>query len=147
MDYLPHLASISCWYRSDARQDEFRASQALACVAWRFWLLSNKGGRGQKNREETGAGATEKYFSRGFAARSRALRARISRAPGSTKPPYLATKTAMLRRLLKLLYCEFQKDEVMTVEGGQPKKNTQLPVIKQQNTSNSLFYSLMITSF
>ena len=22
----------------------------LACVAWRFWLLSNKGGRGQRNR-------------------------------------------------------------------------------------------------
>ena len=34
----------------------------LACVAWRFWLgaLINKGGRGQKNREEIGAGATEK---------------------------------------------------------------------------------------
>ena len=51
----------------------------LGCVAWRFWLLSNKSGRGQRNREEIGAGATEKefYFSRGFAAR----------APGSTKPP------------------------------------------------------------
>ena len=35
-------------------------SLLLACVAWRFWLLSNKGGRGQKNREEIGAGATEK---------------------------------------------------------------------------------------
>ena len=36
----------------------------LACVAWRFWLgeLSNKGGRGQRNREEIGF-----YFSRGFA--------------------------------------------------------------------------------
>ena len=32
----------------------------VACVARRFWLLSNKGGRGQKNREEIGAGATEK---------------------------------------------------------------------------------------
>ena len=34
----------------------------LACVAWRFWLgaLSNKGGRGQRNREEIGAGATWK---------------------------------------------------------------------------------------
>ena len=33
---------------------------SLACVAWRFWLgeLSNKGGRGQRNREEIGAGAT-----------------------------------------------------------------------------------------
>ena len=32
----------------------------LACVAWRFWLgaLSNKGERGQRNREEIGAGAT-----------------------------------------------------------------------------------------
>ena len=32
----------------------------LACVAWRFWLgaLSNKGGRGQRNRDEIGAGAT-----------------------------------------------------------------------------------------
>ena len=28
----------------------------IACVAWRFWLLGNKGGRGQKNREEIGAG-------------------------------------------------------------------------------------------
>ena len=32
----------------------------LACVAWRFWLdaLSNKGGLGQRNREEIGVGAT-----------------------------------------------------------------------------------------
>ena len=31
----------------------------VACVAWRFWLgaLSNKGGRGQRNREEIGAEA------------------------------------------------------------------------------------------
>ena len=31
--------------------------QTVACVAWRFWLgaLSNKGGRGQRNREEIGA--------------------------------------------------------------------------------------------
>ena len=48
-------------------------AKRIACVAWRFWLgaLSNKGGRGQRNREEIGAGAT--YFSRGFAARSHAL--------------------------------------------------------------------------
>ena len=34
----------------------------VACVAWRFWLgkLSNKGGRGQRNREEIGARATWK---------------------------------------------------------------------------------------
>ena len=39
---------------------EFRRALCfLACVAWRFWLgaLSNKGGRGQRNREEIGAGA------------------------------------------------------------------------------------------
>ena len=32
----------------------------LACVAWRFWLgeLSDKGRRGQRNREEIRAGAT-----------------------------------------------------------------------------------------
>ena len=60
----------------------------LACVAWRFWLgaLSNKGRRGHRNREEIGAGAT----SRGFAARSRALRRSCARL----------YKTAMLRRLL-----------------------------------------------
>ena len=42
---------------------------------------------------------------------------------------------------LKLRYCEFQKYEVMTMsaEGGQPKRKTQNPVIKQQNTSNALF--------
>ena len=32
----------------------------IACVAWWFWLgtLSNKGGRGKRNHEEIGAGAT-----------------------------------------------------------------------------------------
>ena len=36
----------------------------IACVAWRFWLgvLSNKGGREQRNREEIGAGATWATF-------------------------------------------------------------------------------------
>ena len=52
----------------------------VACVAWRFWLgaLSNKGGRGQRNREE---GAEATYFSRGFGARSRALRANFAATP------------------------------------------------------------------
>ena len=39
-----------------------RFKERVACVAWRFWLLSNKSGRGQRNREEIGAGATEKCF-------------------------------------------------------------------------------------
>ena len=36
----------------------------VACVAWRFWLdtLSNKGGRGQRNREEIGAGGANSHF-------------------------------------------------------------------------------------
>ena len=36
----------------------------VACVGWRFWLgaLNNKGRRGQRNREEIGAGATWKVF-------------------------------------------------------------------------------------
>ena len=80
----------------------WRTSKALwpltwiACVAWRFWLgaLSNKGGLGQRNCEEIGVGAT--YFSRGFAARSRALCARISRLRRSCARLH---KTAMLRRL------------------------------------------------
>ena len=34
------------------------ASLSVACVAWRFWLgaLNNKGGWGQRNRKEIGAG-------------------------------------------------------------------------------------------
>jgi len=78
-----------------------RAAQYIACVAWRFWLgaLSNKGGRGHRNREEIGAGAIKIYFFRGFAARSRALRARISRLRRSCARLY---KTAMLRRLLSI---------------------------------------------
>ena len=64
------------------------ASAIVACVAWRFWLgaLSNKGGGGQRNREEIGAGAT---FSRGFAAR----------VPGSTKPPCYAGYCYRLEQL------------------------------------------------
>jgi len=47
---------------------------------------------------------------------------------------------------LKPLYCEFKKHQVMTmsVVGGLPKKekkNTQIPVIRQKNTSNAFFYS------
>ena len=34
----------------------------------------------------------------------------------------------------------------MSVVRGQPKKNTQVSVIKQQNTLNALIYSLIITS-
>ena len=61
-------------------------SFVLACVAWRFWFLSNKGGRGQKNREEIGAGATELSASPLVLARlAREFRGFAARAPGSTK--------------------------------------------------------------
>ena len=66
--------------------------QALACVAWRFWLgaLNNKGGRGQRKREEIEAGATWKIFT----ARSSAfLRLRRS-VVLQTKPPCYAGYTS-----------------------------------------------------
>ena len=56
-----------------ARESVESFPKLLACVAWRFWLLSNKGGRGQKNREEIGA-------------------------PGSTKPPCYAGYGASCKR-------------------------------------------------
>ena len=71
-------------------------SHRLACVAWRFWLGALIKAGGQRNREEIGAGAT--YFSRGVAARSRALRARISRLRRSCAR---LDTTAMLRRLTR----------------------------------------------
>ena len=54
----------------------------LACVAWRFWLgaLSNKGGRGQRNREEIGAEATL-FFSRLRRSFSGASRANFAATP------------------------------------------------------------------
>ena len=71
-------------------------SHRLACVAWRFWLGALIKAGGQRNREEIGARAT--YFSRGVAARSRALRARISRLRRSCAR---LDTTAMLRRLTR----------------------------------------------
>ena len=67
----------------------------LACVAWRFSLgaLSNKGGRGQRNREEIGAEATFSRLRRSFSRASRANFAATplaAPAPGSTKPPCYA---------------------------------------------------------
>ena len=73
--------------------------------------LSNKGERGQRNREE------EFYFSRGFAARSRALRARIS--PGSTKPPYYAgycMPRVPTRNREMSAECPYQKSGVLARE-------------------------------
>ena len=44
--------------------------EGVACVAWRFWLgaLSNKVGRGQRNREEIGAEAFSRASRANFAA-------------------------------------------------------------------------------
>ena len=38
LDWLTHLASISWWYRSDARHDEFRKSQAVL-----LWISKVRG--------------------------------------------------------------------------------------------------------
>ena len=59
-------------------KDENQDQGTLACVAWRFWLgaLSNKGGRGQRNREEIGAEAI--FIFRSF---SRASRANFAATP------------------------------------------------------------------
>ena len=68
-----------CWMKS---VNSFRL--ILACVAWRFWLgeLSNKGGRGQRNCEEIGAGATVFFFfSRLRRSYSRASRANFEATP------------------------------------------------------------------
>ena len=53
---------------------------------------------------------------------------------------------------LRLLYCEFQKYEVMTmtVVGGWSKKHANPRCIKQQNISNALFsvfYSVLDSKF
>ena len=73
---------------------EYSRPALRACVAWQFWLgaLSNKGGRGQRNREEIGF-----YFFIFLAALqlvlvrfAREFRVFAARAPGSTKPPSYA---------------------------------------------------------
>ena len=68
------------WFREASSATVRDVRRLLACVAWRFWLLSDKGGRGQKNCQEIGAGAIF-IFSR--------LRRSCA----------LLDKTAMLRRL------------------------------------------------
>ena len=68
----------------------------LVCVAWRFWLgaLSNKGGRGQRNREEIGAGVI-------FLTASPLVLARLAREfRGYAAKNAPLDKTAMLRRLV-----------------------------------------------
>ena len=61
----------------------------VAYVAWRFWLgaLNKKGGQGQRNREEIGAGA------------SPLVRGRFARVFGALPLSRTPDKTAMLRRL------------------------------------------------
>ena len=80
------------------RRENLHAVIAIACVAWRFWLgaLSNKGGRGQRNREEIGAEAI-------FLAASPLVLARFARefrCYAARRSCARLDKTAMLRRLL-----------------------------------------------
>ena len=57
--YYKHRLYLMCVVKIVITFD-LKTGYIVACVAWRFWLgaLSNKGGRGQRNREEIGAGAT-----------------------------------------------------------------------------------------
>ena len=52
----PSIDFCKFWLLSNSFS-AFSILSLIACVAWRFWLgaLSNKGGRGQRNREEIGA--------------------------------------------------------------------------------------------
>ena len=79
--------NLSCLFNRFYTSDKYKFGRMIACVAWRFWLgaLSNKDGRGPRNREEIGAEAN-------------ALRARISRLRRSCAR---LDKTAMLRRLVE----------------------------------------------
>ena len=62
----------------------------LACVAWRFWLLSNEAGEGRKTARRLVVLASFAREFRGFAAR----------APGSTKPPCYAGYVRLLVMIL-----------------------------------------------
>ena len=82
----------------------------IAGVARRFWLaaLSNKGRRGQRNREELGAGATSR------------LRRSCARLD----------KTAMLRRLTqKVIVSDWGRGSCIAPCGkaGERRSNTQIP--------------------
>ena len=85
----------------------------LACVAWRFWLgaLSNKGGRGQRNREEIGAGVIFLAASPLVLARfARKFRGYAAPAPHSTKPPCYAGWYPLCK----------QYDHIMMLSKNQP---------------------------
>ena len=71
-------------HEEELRRPIIASDRILACVAWRFWLgaLSNKGRRGQRNREEIGAEATWfLFFSRLRLSFSRASRANFAATP------------------------------------------------------------------
>ena len=40
LDHVTHLASISCWYRSDVRQDRFRRSQAALLWIQKYKVMT-----------------------------------------------------------------------------------------------------------
>ena len=67
--------------------DDSPLALALAYVAWRFWLgaLNNKGGRGQRNREEIGREQLGLFSSR--LRRSVVLPTKPPRYAGYTRAP------------------------------------------------------------
>ena len=40
LDYVTHLASMLCWYRPDARQDEFRILKVFSCEFQKYEVMT-----------------------------------------------------------------------------------------------------------
>ena len=89
----------------------------VACVAWRFWsgALSNKGGRGQRNRKEIGAGATWfLFFSRLRRSFSRASRANFAATPllrPARQNRHATQATWDVDRDVSTAYCQSSSDD------------------------------------
>ena len=49
LDYVTHLVSMSCWYRSDARQDEFRL-ELLYCEFSKYEVMAKSVVGGQPKK-------------------------------------------------------------------------------------------------
>ena len=67
LDWLTHLASISCWYQCDARQDEFRL-KLLYCEFQKYEVatMSVIGGRPKKKKHANSSYKTTKHIERTF---------------------------------------------------------------------------------
>ena len=51
VDYVTHLASMLCWYRPDARQDEFRILKLLSCEFRKYEVMTISVVGGQQKKK------------------------------------------------------------------------------------------------